>query len=67
MVTEPRQHKLLNGLISEDISDRINGHVLQSYDTSMTNRPVEARTLVTLCDFEWVKSRYTSVTITLIG
>ena len=29
---------------------------------SMTNRPVEALTLVTLCDSEWVKSRYTAVT-----
>ena len=53
--------------ISEDISDWINGHVLRSYDMSMTNWPVEALTLVTLCDSEWVKSRYTAATITLIG
>ena len=58
---------LLNGLISEDISDRINGHALWSYDMSMTNQPVEVLTLVTLCDSEWVKSHYTAVTITLIG
>ena len=34
--------------ISEDISDRINGHALRCYDMSMTNQPVEALTLVTL-------------------
>ena len=34
---------------------------------SMTNRPVEVLTLVTLCDSEWVKSCYTAVTIMLVG
>ena len=62
-----QERYMLNGLISEDISDRINRHTLWSYDMSMTNQPVEALTLVTLCDSEWVKSRYTAVTITLIG
>ena len=53
--------------ISEDIGDWINGHALQSYDMSVTNWPIRALTLVTLCDSEWVKSHYTAVTITLIG